>query len=283
MPVLPILLVVEILSALLVSSATPNTISSIKSSFRHFPFALAQEDPAADSTQPPDSSLDTSASPSDAQVSSQTANPDQSSNTTTDPNQSLLNEANSQAETQIQASQPDQSLDQKNQPNDQFSQASSLNPDSSQSFSVIAGDSLVSQASSTVLTSSNLVEGPAENIDQKVEENAKKEDEQLRQATTPQEIAILSIDFAKDSIKQIETHLRSDDFSTTSFIAQRLIDQIDTARNQAQKTEGGASSQRLKTFCVQADILLRSQQLVVPENNEQDFEIIRGKCLDITK
>jgi len=281
MPVLPILLVVEILSALLVSSATQNTISSVKNSFRHLPLVFAQEDPAVDSIQPLDSSLDTSSSPSDAEVSSQTANPDQSSNTTTDSNQSLLNEANSQAE--VQTFQPDQPLDQKNQPNDQFSQAGSLNPDSSQSFSVTAGDSLVSQASSTVLTSNNLVEGPAENIDQKVEDNAKKEDEQLRQATTPQEIAILSIDFAKNSIKQIETHLRSDDFSTTSFVAQRLSDQIDNARNQAQKKEGGAFSQRLKTFCLQADILLRSQQLVVPENNEQDFEIIRGKCLDITK
>lgn len=333
MPFLPIL-IIEIISALLISSVTPNAAATIKHSlYQVFPSALAQED----SNPPPDSSVappsDTApAAPSDSQPAQQssspsdsssqpsssdqsipanpgsstpdqlqnpsntapTLNPDQTQATTTNNDSTLLNDINSQAQEGLTetsagptemptgASQTNQSSDQIT-PGEQLSQSSNPTPESSQSFSVISDEPEVAQASTTVLNSEDIVGGPAETVDTKTVETAQKQDEQIAKANTPQETATLSIDFAKDSVKEVEHNIRSDDFSTASFVTQRLSDHIDTALEQSQKLGSTKLSNQLKSFCRQADLLLRSQQLVVPEQGEQDFEIIRGKCLNISQ
>ncbi len=269
MPILPIVLVVEIISALLISSVTPNTVSTIKHSLHQvFPLAIAQEDPTPVSTdQPSDSS-------SDSQPAQQSSSPSDTTQTsTTDNNSTLLNDINSQAQ------QGPTDVPQTNQSSDQTNQAN----DKSQSFSVIVDEPAVSQASITVLNSADIVGGPAEIVDEKTVAMTQKQDEQIAKANTPAEAAGLSIDFAKDSIKEVENHIRVDNFSTISFVTQRLSNHIDTALEQSQKVGSTKLSNQLKSFCKQADLLIRSQQLVVPEQGEQDFEIIRGKCLDITQ
>ncbi len=125
--------------------------------------------------------------------------------------------------------------------------------------------------------------GPAEEVNSKVAEAAQKQDVQLESAQTPQESAALSIDFAKDSVKAVESSLRSDDFSTTSYVMQRLEDHIDRALENSKKSGSVTLAAKLKTFCLQADMLFRTQQLIVPEGAEQDVAIVRAKCFNITQ
>lgn len=314
MPFLPIL-IIEIFSALFVSSLTPSAVVTIKHSLHQvLPLVFAQEESTpiptdqpsvgssdSQSAQPPNSPSDSSSQPAASDQSgpanasstidqsqnpsdtTSISSPDQSQPTTTNNDSTLLNDINSQAQQgPTEAPQTNQSSDQTS-PSEQPSQSNSSGSDSSQSFSVISDEPAVSQASTTVLNSNDIIGGPAETVDKKSVEMSQKQDEQIAKANTPAETATLSIDFAKDSVREVEHNIRSDDFSTASFVTQRLSDQVDTALEQSQKVGSKNLSNQLKSFCKQADLLLRSQQLAVPEEGEQDFEIIRGKCLDIVQ
>lgn len=296
MPILPALIIVEIVSVFVVSSANPYSVSKLRHDIvRLIPQVLAQDaTPSAETSTPtPDNassapSQDTgsnSSQPTDQSTSSsieQTA-PGEPSPTTegepqgTNSESSLMNEINSspspQSQTQTNESNPT------NTP-----EALPNTPgQTSKPITATVEEPVVSQASSTILNSSDIIGGPAEEVDEKTVENAQKQDEEIEKAKDPVQAGSLSIDFAKDSVKEAENHIRSDDFSTTSFVVQRISEQIDTASFQTQKTGSAKLSGELSSLCRQTDLVLKSQQLVVPEEGEQDFEIVRGKCLNITQ
>ncbi len=136
---------------------------------------------------------------------------------------------------------------------------------------------------SEVLTDTGTYTNP-DNIDQTYADNAQIEDGQLAQVETPAEAVPLLIDFANENVNDIGTLIQDNDFTSANFVIQRLNDQVD----QAMANIGGLTNQesaplkqQLIKFSEEADKLFRSQQLVVPESLEQDFEISRGQFLNI--
>lgn len=139
-----------------------------------------------------------------------------------------------------------------------------------------------SQNSASVLNPDDIVSSP-EHINPEIISSTQNEEEKLSKAQTPLEESKLLIEFAGNAIKNIDKTVKNDDFSSTSFIVSRLNDQIDDLTDNIQtlpSQQGTQIKKQLNTFCKQADLLLKNQQLSVPEDEEQDIEIIRGKCLD---
>lgn len=123
----------------------------------------------------------------------------------------------------------------------------------------------------------------SENISDESVEKVKKEEEKLGESKNPQEEGSLLIDFSKDKIKDIDKFLRSDDFASTNFATLRLNVYLDRLVENIQKaplSDGIGLKSKLKNFCKQADFILRSEELTIPEEAEQDVEIARGKCLE---
>ncbi len=121
-----------------------------------------------------------------------------------------------------------------------------------------------------------------EKIDVVAANKAEQEDRQLQEAKDPQQQTEALINFAKDKVVDINQKISGNDFSTVSFLIQRFSDQIDKAQDNLGQINIVAQAQvqkKLKTFCKQADLGLKTQQLIVPEDIEQDFEIARGLCL----
>ncbi len=235
---------------------------------------------SSNSSDSQNSSINTAPNTSDSSNSPQNSTTDQNTSSDAQDN-GLMNAANKASEDQSAQIQP-----QENQPKDQAQEVTSVHQPSSPDASAIESlvpltDMPIAQASTTVLTSLEIVNGPAEETDHKAEEKAQKQDEAFSKALTPQEQTTLSIGFAKDTIKDLEQHIKSDDFATTTFEVQRLTSNIDTFLENSQKSQSVNVQNSAKTFCKQADILLKTQQLAVPEEAEQDFEIARAKCMEV--
>ncbi len=123
-----------------------------------------------------------------------------------------------------------------------------------------------------------------ESINQQAIDEAKTEDEQIRQVSDPGEQTKLLISFAVDKVKDINNSIKNDDFASTNFASQRFDADIDRAVANLQNLPPDQSKQlkkQLINFCTQADFILRSAELSVPEEVEQDLEINRAKCLNI--
>ena len=250
---------------------------------------IADDTQPTDQTPPPDQnsgSSDTTPNPSDNPDSSQNSSSDQSAPADTSSESqdtSLINSVNNAIGEQSTQTQPAE-----NQSADQKQQATSVNQSNLNDISVSKSlipltDLPITQASQTVLTSSDIVSGQAEETDPKAEAMAQKQDEMLSKAQTPQEQATLSLDFAKDTVKSIEQHIKSDDFRTTTFEIQRLNANIDNLVQNSQKSNNIQLQNSAKTFCRQVDLLLKTQQLSVPEEAEQDFQIARAKCMEVSQ
>lgn len=115
-------------------------------------------------------------------------------------------------------------------------------------------------------------------------DEAKKEEAQISQTTDPSDQTKLLINFTADKVKDISTSIKNDDFSSTNFASQRFNENIDRAYDNLQKLPPAQSLQlqrQLAGFCAQADFVLRSAELSVPEEVEQDLEINRAKCLSL--
>ncbi len=123
-----------------------------------------------------------------------------------------------------------------------------------------------------------------ENIEQTYVDKAQDEDSQLAQAETPAETVPLLIDFANDKINDVGTLIENNDFTSANFTLQRINEQVDQALADLgglDNQESAPLKQELIKFSEEADSVFRWQQLVVPENLEQDFEISRGQFLNI--
>lgn len=139
----------------------------------------------------------------------------------------------------------------------------------------------VANASEIAINSDDLISSPIE-VDKQTERKANQEDQSLENATAEKQQALL-IDYASNKILDLAKTIKSDDYSTASFLTQRLNDQLDKAQNiiASNPTIANVGRQSLKKFCSRADLILKTEQLAVPEELEQDIEIARGKCLNI--
>ncbi len=119
-------------------------------------------------------------------------------------------------------------------------------------------------------------------IDTETIEKARIEDSQLANIEAPEAKTELLINFANESVDDINTSLEKNSFSGVNFIVQRLDDQITNALNQLEQVAPDqqlALKEKIQKFSQEADRDLRNQQLVVPEDLEQDMEIVRGRLL----
>jgi len=262
MPILTIV-VLELISIIVVVSSA-SSLGSFKTWGYALPVFAQEELPPPDST--PVDSAPVEPTPSDSAPMEPTTAPSDSANPT--PAQNLNPDLMQPA---LQAS-----------PTAQTS-AVPIPPSNSQSVVLDQSQQETQISAQTILTSGDIVSGPAENVNEKVQEKAASQDQKLENVKTPEEKTTLSIDFAKDSVKEIEQQIKNNDFSTTVFVVQRLSNQIDTALQNSQVSSNSKSIQSLTKFCNQAEVSLRTQLLTVPGEAEQDFEIARAKCLNITQ
>lgn len=257
------IVIVEIASIFVVSSVNPQTVPQVKNSISHiFPAVFAQD--ATGSAIPSEIPTD-QASPTD------TSQPSPSGNSTLNPTESPTEMPQASSETPPKNNATGSAAAPQNQP--QGNETVVLDESQQQA----------QEASQAVITGNDMISGPVENIDDKVEQEAAAQDQKLEQTKTPEEKATLSINFAQESVKSAERSLKKDDIQTTAYVVQRISDQIDAAASNAQKSNNPKVLQNLSGFCQQADFSLRTQQLAVSEEMAQDFEIVRGKCLNITQ
>lgn len=121
----------------------------------------------------------------------------------------------------------------------------------------------------------------SENINTSVITHTNNEDEILDKTVDPSKKVALLSDSAEFTVKNISASLKSKDLSTTSYLVQRLVSGVEQAQLilGANSINTQKAKQQFKTFCEKADFDLKTQQLQVPENLEQDMEIARGICL----
>lgn len=135
----------------------------------------------------------------------------------------------------------------------------------------------------TVLDPASVVSNPT--VDQNVEQQLQNQNQAVLQAVTPEAKTAVSINSGQQDLGVINNALKKDQFSDVSVVTQDLgqhIDQSLGAINQTPPQQSGALRQNLVSFCTQTDAALRSAEEMVPEELEQDIEINRAKCLNIT-
>jgi len=113
-------------------------------------------------------------------------------------------------------------------------------------------------------------------------EKAKIEENQIAAAKTPEAQSALIINFADEKVDDIGASLRKSNFAEVDFLIQRLNDQIDQAIDSVKHVSPEAQEtlrKKLVKFSREADADLRNQELLVPEELEQDMEISRAKLL----
>lgn len=161
-------------------------------------------------------------------------------------------------------------------PSENISLTTSLEP------STTPPETYLNQTAS-VLNPGDLLNSP-EAINQQSLDEAKKEDELIGKTGDPAEQTKLLISFAVDKVKDINNSIKNDDFASTNFASQRFDADIEKAVANLQNLPPNESKQlkkQLTNFCTQADFILRSAELSVPEEAQQDLEINRAKCINI--
>ncbi len=130
---------------------------------------------------------------------------------------------------------------------------------------------------------------PAENLTSSANVNqdsineAEKENEQLQKTLAPEQQTTLLLGFAADKIGDIDKFLRANDFAGTNLATLRLTEEITKTQSVLQQVsvlKKQELSNQLKNLCSYADETLRSAEISVPEQFEQDIEITRGTCLN---
>lgn len=256
MPILP-LIFLELFSALVIISSGSSFHNPKQLIHKALPPVFAQDE----STSTPDSSVTDTPSTADSSTPSPTdqlqSTPDENSPTPTD--------SGNLSESPTTTVEP------------------SITPDQSQDQPVVLDESQkqAQAASDIVVTSQDVISGPVENINSAVEQMSAMQDQKLEQAKTPDQKATLSVDFAQQSVKELEQSLKNHDLATTIFVVQRISNLIDMAASNAQSSKSTVPLQNLSAFCNQANFLLRTEQLEVPDEAAQDFEIAQGKCLNV--
>ncbi len=163
-------------------------------------------------------------------------------------------------------------------------------PEATSSSSVPSNESDQRSASDQALPAAPALIVPDEiitNVNQissETVEKAKIEESQIAAAKTPEAQSALIISFADEKVDDISASLRKSNFAEVDFLIQRLNDQIDQAIDSIKHVSPEAQEglrKKLVKFSREADADLRTQELLVPEELEQDMEISRAKLLFI--
>lgn len=142
----------------------------------------------------------------------------------------------------------------------------------------------LSTAANNIVTNPDSVLANPQQVDENTMQKAQQENHVLATSQTPQDKVNTLVSFAKDKVINIETSLKQTDYSTTSFLTQRLNDQLDQtvqALSTVPQGQSNKAKQYLQAFCNKADLALKTEQISVPEDLEQDVIIARGKCLEL--
>lgn len=132
-----------------------------------------------------------------------------------------------------------------------------------------------------VLDPGSLILNP-DQIDSQSVKEIKTEEDKLAKTTDPAEQTKLLVNFASDKISDINNFVKQDDFTSTGFASARFSDQISQAFDKLETLSPKQAAQlkvQIDRFCQKSDQTLRTTQLAVPEDLEQDLEINRGLCL----
>ena len=144
------------------------------------------------------------------------------------------------------------------------------------------GEALSSEEAASIQQSAS-ASGPEE-IDPRAEEKTAQEESALVQTATAQEETSLLIQFADEKINDINDSLDANDAATADYAVGRMNSQIDDALANIGSLAPEQSRQlkeKIIALAEKAEPELRAAQLIVPEDMEQDFEIARGKLLNI--
>ncbi len=139
-----------------------------------------------------------------------------------------------------------------------------------------------SPTQTTALVDTNQLLSSPDSISEEVTNKTKDEETKIENTKAPQEKATLILDLAKDKVTQISQNSDQNDFAGANFQATRLTDQLQKVQDIIKTLPTGQSLQltrQLQNFCKRSDFSLKSNQLIVPEQSEQDVEIARGQCL----
>ncbi len=276
MPALPIIIVAQILTAILIvnSSLPLKNLSSKKAQIsKVLGIKIAQVDDQSVSNPTDNSADQTQPTPDNTQPPQTEITTQPSENTTSPTEQSITPYS-------FTADNPSLFSDQLN-PNGPAPTASdtisveqpSLNQEAS------AGQTAAVLNPSDVLNS-------MEEISQQSQQEVAKEEQQINQTTDIADQTKLLINFSIDKIKDINDSIKSDDFATTNFASQRFNYNLDRAINNLQNlpvAQAKLLQKQLTNLCNQADFILKSAELSVPEEAEQDLEINRAKCLNLSR
>lgn len=141
-------------------------------------------------------------------------------------------------------------------------------------------DELTSSSQQALLNTDDVISTP-QKVDESSQNEAKQEDKTLENLSPNQQTQKL-LEFSKSKILDIDRNLKEDDFSTTSFLAQRLDNQLSQVSDALSKTTGTQNTnlrKQVSDFCKQASLAMQSQETFVPEDMEQDIQIARGQCM----
>lgn len=141
-----------------------------------------------------------------------------------------------------------------------------------------------SASQQTAVLDTNQILTTPESISEKRSQDVQKEEAQLAQKTSPESQAPLVLNIIKDKPVQIDLDIKSGDFGSANFAASRMgdfVDKIQEIIKNLPPYQSSSIKKDIENLCAKSDYLLKSAQLMVPENSEQDFEITRGKCLSI--
>jgi len=150
--------------------------------------------------------------------------------------------------------------------------------ESQQTAANMSNNQQVPVVDDTAITANDTVSS-TETITSDVTSQAERNDKIIDSATSPDEKSADILTSEQEDTSLLKTSIQNNNFSSASFLTQRLITNLQTLQSTLPSTTNQSALQnQLTTFCDQNDSQLRTQQLVVPENMEQDIEIARSLC-----
>lgn len=144
----------------------------------------------------------------------------------------------------------------------------------------------VDKQTTTAITNPTEVLANPEAISPQSVAEVSKEEQKLNQTTDPAAQTKVLLDFSKDKVADINNFIKSDDQASVNFASQRFDQQLTRISDNLNNLSGDKAKSlrsQVADFCRQTDLSLKSAQLMVPEEAEQDLEINRARCLNLSQ
>lgn len=159
--------------------------------------------------------------------------------------------------------------------------AAPLAPQSADDISSVSATEAVPVAAPAEQAAPAVTEVAAAPVAALLVESYATQDAAIAAAATPAEQTSLAVAYAAEKIDTLDAPAVKNDFSNGAFVVTNLLKQVDTIVANTAKVNDPAVVEKVKEFKAAADASLRSSQLTVPEDLEQDMEITRGKLLSL--